>query len=131
MIHRAIFGSLERCIAILTEHYGGKWPLWLSPRQIAVVPVAPNFFEYADSVRKTFHNEGLYADADLSSSTLEKKIRDAQLSQYNIIFVVGQLEQDSGSVNIRTRDNKQHGSKPVAEALAWVKALCDSYDKDF
>lgn len=131
MIHRAIFGSLERCIAILTEHFAGKWPLWLSPRQIQVVPVAPAFFDYANQVRQEFHDAGFYADADLSSNTLDKKIREAQVAQYNFIFVVGEKEAEAKAVNIRTRDNKQHGTKTVEESKKWLSELASSWSNDF
>jgi threonyl-tRNA synthetase len=123
MIHRAIFGSLERCIAILCEHYGGKWPLWLSPRQVVVIPVAKPCEDYATEVRNHFHAEGFFADVDLSSATLDKKIRNAELAQYNFIFVVGQEEQEKRSVNVRTRDNARHGIKTLDEACAWLQEL--------
>jgi threonyl-tRNA synthetase len=131
MIHRAIFGSLERCIAILTEHYAGKWPFWLSPRQIQVVPVAPAFFDFAEAVRREFHDQGYHADADLSSSTLDKKIRDAQIAQYNFIFVVGEKEAESKSVNIRSRDNKQHGTKTLEEVKKWLGELSSTFSDQF
>uniref|UniRef100_A0A8B9BJ08 threonine--tRNA ligase n=1 Tax=Anser brachyrhynchus TaxID=132585 RepID=A0A8B9BJ08_9AVES len=109
IIHRAILGSVERMIAILTENYGGKWPLWLSPQQVMVVPVGPTCDEYAQKVRQQFHDAGLMADIDVDPGcTLNKKIRNAQLAQYNFILVVGEKEKASGTVNIRTRDNKVH-----------------------
>jgi len=131
MIHRAIFGSLERCIAILCEHYGGKWPLWLSPRQIIVVPVSKHAEDYATEVKNFFHAEGFFADVDLGSATLDKKIRNAQLAQYNMIFVVGQEEAEGKAVNIRTRDNTRHGTKTLVEAAAWLQSLVSTYHKDF
>uniref|UniRef100_A0A8D0DS31 threonine--tRNA ligase n=1 Tax=Salvator merianae TaxID=96440 RepID=A0A8D0DS31_SALMN len=115
IIHRAILGSVERMIAILTENYGGKWPLWLSPQQVMVVPVGPTLDEYA---QKQFHDAGLMADVDVDAGcTLNKKIRNAQLAQYNFILVVGEKEKASGTVNIRTRDNKVHGERTVAETV--------------
>ncbi|RKP26240.1 hypothetical protein SYNPS1DRAFT_32780 [Syncephalis pseudoplumigaleata] len=105
IIHRAIYGSLERTIAILTEHFAGKWPYWLSPRQIMVVPVAVTFYEFAEQVRRQCYEAGFHADADLSGDTLNKKIRNAELAQYNFIFVVGQEELESQSVNVRNRDD--------------------------
>uniref|UniRef100_A0A669EV15 threonine--tRNA ligase n=1 Tax=Oreochromis niloticus TaxID=8128 RepID=A0A669EV15_ORENI len=91
IIHRAILGSVERMIAILTENYGGKWPLWLSPRQVMVVPVGPTCEEYAEKVKQEFHSSGLMTDVDLDPScTLNKKIRNAQLAQYN--FILGQWQ---------------------------------------
>uniref|UniRef100_A0A8C4H801 threonine--tRNA ligase n=1 Tax=Dicentrarchus labrax TaxID=13489 RepID=A0A8C4H801_DICLA len=87
IIHRAILGSVERMIAILTENYGGKWPLWLSPHQVMVVPVGPTCEEYAQKVKQEFHNGGLMTDVDLDPGcTLNKKIRNAQLAQYNFIL---------------------------------------------
>lgn len=86
MIHRAVLGSFERMIGILTEHFAGKWPFWLSPRQVLVVPVMPDVYDYAQEVQKRCHDEGLFADVDLSSKTLQKKIRTGQLDQYNFIF---------------------------------------------
>ncbi len=86
MIHRAVLGSFERMIGILTEHFAGKWPFWLSPRQVLVVPVMPAVNGYAQEVQKQFHDSGLFADVDLSSNTFQKKIRTGQLEQYNFIF---------------------------------------------
>ncbi|XP_053859066.1 threonine--tRNA ligase 1, cytoplasmic [Vidua macroura] len=118
IIHRAILGSVERMIAILTENYGGKWPLWLSPQQIMVVPVGPACDEYAQKVRQHFHDAGFMADVDVDPGcTLNKKIRNAQLAQYNFILVVGEKEKASGTVNIRTRDNKVHGEKTIADTV--------------
>uniref|UniRef100_A0A8B9IRR7 threonine--tRNA ligase n=1 Tax=Amazona collaria TaxID=241587 RepID=A0A8B9IRR7_9PSIT len=118
IIHRAILGSVERMIAILTENYGGKWPLWLSPQQVMVVPVGPACDEYAQKVRQHFHDAGLMADVDVDPGcTLNKKIRNAQLAQYNFILVVGEKEKASGTVNIRTRDNKVHGERTIADTV--------------
>jgi threonyl-tRNA synthetase len=86
MIHRAIIGSFERMFGVLTEHFGGKWPFWLSPRQVLVIPVMPGANDYADEVRKLFQSHNLYVDADLGPNTLQKKIRTGQLEQYNFIF---------------------------------------------
>lgn len=118
MIHRAILGSVERMIAILTESYGGKWPLWLSPRQAIVIPVAGAHSDYARSVCAQLHAEGFEAAVDTDDSdTLNKKIRNAQLSQYNFILVVGDREMAANSVNVRTRDNRVHGEHPVEHVL--------------
>ena len=89
MIHRAMAGSLERFTGILTEHFGGKWPLWLSPRQILVVPVGKGFFDYALEVQRIFKRAHLYCDVDLSPETLPKKVRTGQLAQYN--FIMGEF----------------------------------------
>jgi threonyl-tRNA synthetase len=86
MIHRAIAGSIERFTAILTEHFAGKWPFWLSPRQILVVPVGVGFYEYAKEVQGIFKAQHMFVDVDLSGNTLQKKVRTGQLAQYNFIF---------------------------------------------
>ncbi|MBN3296209.1 SYTC protein, partial [Amia calva] len=127
IIHRAILGSVERMIAILTENYAGKWPLWLSPRQVMVVPVNPSCEEYAKQVCHQFVEAGFMADVDLDSGCLlNKKIRNAQLAQYNFILVVGEKEKVTDSVNVRTRDNKVHGEVTLSEALARLGRLKES-----
>uniref|UniRef100_A0A672ZID3 threonine--tRNA ligase n=1 Tax=Sphaeramia orbicularis TaxID=375764 RepID=A0A672ZID3_9TELE len=136
IIHRAILGSVERMIAILTENYAGKWPLWISPRQVMVVPVNPSLEDYAKMVCKQFTEAGFMADADLDSGCLlNKKIRNAQLAQYNFILVVGEKEKMTNSVNVRTRDNKVHGELSVAEVLARLTLLkqsrCRSAEEEF
>lgn len=132
MIHRAIFGSLERSIAILCEHYGGDWPFWLSPRQVMVLPVSnANNGDYAKTVRDHFHGEGFYADVDLGAATLDKKIRNAEKARYNVILVVGQEEQETKSVNVRARGEKRLGNKMLAEATAWLKELAETYSREY
>lgn len=124
IIHRAVLGSVERMIAILTENYGGKWPFWLSPRQVMVIPVGPTCEEYAVQVSNEFFEEGFMADVDLDDScTLNKKIRNAQLAQYNFILVVGEKEKINNAVNVRTRDNKIHGEISVTSAINKLKNL--------
>ncbi|EGW31902.1 uncharacterized protein SPAPADRAFT_61003 [Spathaspora passalidarum NRRL Y-27907] len=105
MIHRAILGSVERMTAILTEHYKGKWPFWLSPRQILIVPVGPKYYEYGQKLQKKLNDEFFfYADVDVSGNTLSKKVRTGQIYKYNFIFIVGEEEETSESVNVRNRD---------------------------
>ena len=86
MIHRAIYGSFERFIGILCEHFGGKWPYWLSPRQILVIPVMPAVNDYVLEVQSIFRAKGMHIDVDISGNTMQKKIRTGQLAQYNFIF---------------------------------------------
>lgn len=79
MIHRAVLGSVERMIAILTEHYAGRWPFFLSPRQCQVVPVSKVYNEYGITVKKRLRAAGFYCDVDLSARTLNKMVREAQV----------------------------------------------------
>ncbi|KAG1752134.1 hypothetical protein EDB19DRAFT_1893055 [Suillus lakei] len=127
MIHRAILGSLERFIAIITEHFAGKWPFWLSPRQVLVIPVAVPYKEYAQEIATRLTDLGLFADVDNGADTLPKKIRNGEIAQYNFILVVGQEELDSRSVNVRNRDDVGTKSKgemaPIVEIEQKLLAL--------
>ena len=115
IIHRAILGSVERFSAVLVEHTGGKWPLWLSPRQVCVVPVALKYLDYANEVAGALLGDGVYVDVDASTNTLNKKIREAQVEQYNYIIVVGAEEAEAKTVNVRTRLNERVGTMGVGE----------------
>lgn len=100
IIHRAILGSVERMIAILTENYAGKWPFWISPRQVMVVPVGPQFDDYADEVRQKLYEAGFMAECDIDAGdTMNKKIRNAQLAQFN--FILGKCSYVSNKVCIQ------------------------------
>ena len=123
MIHRAVLGSVERMIAILIEHYGGKWPFFLSPRQAIVVPVSKGHEAYASEVQRRVKAAGFFVDVDLSHRTLNKMVREAQLAQYNYILVVGAQEMENGTVNVRTRDNEVHGTKTVDAMIEELKGL--------
>lgn len=127
MIHRAMLGSVERMFAVLCEHYGGKWPFWLSPRQVMIIPVHAEFTEFSSEVRDKLHKEGFYVDVDLSKATFQKKVRNAQIAQYNFQFVVGKAEVESGTVNIRTRENKVEGEMKVDDMIAMLKKHRDEY----
>lgn len=125
MIHRAILGSVERMTAILTEHYKGKWPFWLSPRQILIVPVSPKYYDYAEKLKKLFNDEYFfYCDVDVSGNTLPKKVRSGQLMQYNFIFIVGAEEEENYSVNIRNRDiTEEQGKNPMVSVDSVIQLL--------
>jgi len=136
MIHRAVLGSVERMIAILCESYGGKWPFWISPRQVIVVPIVGAFNEYAEKVRQQLHDAGFMSDADLDdSNTLNKKVRNAQLAQYNFILVVGEKELEAGTANVRTRDNKVHGEHSIEKIIerfgSFRESRCQDAEEQF
>ena len=86
MIHRAIIGSFERFFGIIIEHFGGKWPFWLSPRQVLIVPIMTGAYDYAEEPQHILQGDKLNVDIDVSGNTLQKKIRNGQLAQYNFIF---------------------------------------------
>lgn len=118
IIHRAILGSVERMISILTESFGGKWPFWLSPRQAIVITISDHFDEYGRRVKDQVYAAGYECDFNSDTgTTLNKKVRNAQLDNYNFILVVGEKEQQKGTVNIRTRDNKVHGEFTIDELI--------------
>lgn len=127
MIHRAIIGSFERFLGILIEHFGGKWPFWISPRQILIVPVMPAVNDYVEELQGILQDDKLVVDIDVSGNTMQKKIRNGQLAQYNFIFVVGAQEKESRSVNIRNRDDPNSQSKgsliPLEEARVKLRSL--------
>ncbi|PKI85225.1 threonine--tRNA ligase [Malassezia vespertilionis] len=123
MIHRAIVGSLERFIAILTENFAGKWPFWLSPRQVLVVPVTTSVYDYAEEVRSKLWDSGFFADVDISDNTLNKKIRNGELAQYNFVLVVGHEEKNSKSVNVRNRDTDPDMPKGKTETISLDDAI--------
>ena len=126
-----MLGSVERMAAVLTEHFGGKWPFWLSPRQVIVVPVDLKYLSYAEEVQQIVHDAGFYVDVEDSSKTFNKKIRESQVAQYNFILVVGQVEMESRTVNIRTRDNEVHGTVSLDEAVKKFKDLASQYKWTF
>lgn len=121
MIHRAIYGSLERMFAILTEHYKGKWPFWLSPRQICIIPVNLSCHEYANTIKQLYLDFNV--ELDLSDNTLGKKIRNAQVSQFNFIFVVGEKEQSSNMVNVRNREKAILGTFKHDDLISQLNKL--------
>lgn len=127
MIHRAVLGSVERMFAILLEHYKGKWPFWLSPRQAIVCPVSEKSQQYALQVRDQIHNAGYYVDADTSDRKIQKKVREAQLAQYNYILVVGEEEANTGQVSVRVRNANDHSVMGIDGLLAHFKAETDAF----
>jgi threonyl-tRNA synthetase len=122
IVHRAILGSVERMFAILTEHYAGKWPLWLSPRQVMVVPISDQSYDYASEVGKIIHDAGFHVKVDLQDNKMQKKVREAQVAQFNYILVVGEQEKEARTVNVRTRDNHVHGQHKLDDVLEILKA---------
>jgi len=128
MVHRAMLGSVERMFAVLLEHYGGKWPFWLSPRQALVVPVGMSFVPYAKNVMDQLVAAGFHVDIDDSSNSLKKKVREGQLAQYNYILVVGETEETNDSVAVRNRGNEQEGEKKIDELIEEFKSFTDKFE---
>jgi threonyl-tRNA synthetase len=125
MVHRALYGSIERFFGILIEHYAGAFPLWLAPVQAIVLPITDRQTEYARSVRKQLDDAGIRATVDERSEKVNLKIRDAQLQKIPYMLVVGDREQQSGMVAVRNRKHGDQGAQPLADFIAAVRKLID------
>jgi len=106
MIHRTVYGSIERFFGILVEHFAGKFPLWMAPVQAVVLPINDDFAPYADDVRKTLEAAGVRTEVDSRTESLNKKVRDAQLDNIPLILTVGKKEKESETLSVRTLDGK-------------------------
>lgn len=106
MIHRVIYGSIERFFGILVEHFSGKFPMWLAPVQAVLLPVNQDLIEYAKSVRQIIEDSGIRCEVDQRNETLKKKIRDAQLNYIPIIITIGEKEKQNSTLALRTLDGK-------------------------
>lgn len=115
MIHRVVFGSIERFIGILIEHYAGKFPLWLAPVQVKVLPIADRFSDYAEQVAGKLQEAGFRCETDYRAEKIGYKIREAQLDKVPYMIIVGQKEADSGAISVRKRDSGDMGSMSVGE----------------
>lgn len=121
MIHRAPFGSLERFIAILIEHCEGNFPLWLSPRQVAVLPISEKFTDYANTVLNTLKNADIRAFLDERSEKIGKKIRDAEVGKVPYMLIIGDKEQQDGTVSVRRHKKGDQGTFTAADFVKTLK----------
>jgi threonyl-tRNA synthetase len=118
MLHRAIFGSIERFFGVYLEHCGGNFPTWLAPRQAVVLTVSEKSDEYARKVAAELQAKGLRIDLDVSSDKLGAKIRNARLMRYPYMLVVGPKEAEIGAVGVRSRDAGELGAMKLEELTA-------------
>ncbi|HWC97436.1 MAG TPA: threonine--tRNA ligase [Candidatus Sulfopaludibacter sp.] len=126
MVHRALYGSIERFFGILIEHYAGAFPLWLAPVQAIVLPITDRQLEFARGVQKQLDAAGIRSTVDDRSEKVNLKIRDAQLQKIPYMLVVGDREQQNGQVAVRNRKHGDQGARPVADCIADIRALIDS-----
>nr|WP_221433169.1 threonine--tRNA ligase [Micrococcus endophyticus] len=117
MIHRALFGSIERFLGVLTEHYAGAFPAWLAPEQVVAIPVAEAFADYLGDVVKRLRAEGIRARLDDSSDRFPKKIRTASKEKVPFVLIAGGEDAEAGAVSFRFRDGSQDNGVPVDEAI--------------
>lgn len=130
MIHRAPFGSMERFVGILIEHFNGAFPLWLSPVQVMMIPIADRHVPYAQQVATQLRAAGLRVEVDGSGDRMNKKIRNAQLQKIPYMLVIGDKEAEQEAVAVRTRDNEDRGAMPVADFLAHITSLVNVRSMD-
>jgi threonyl-tRNA synthetase len=121
MVHRAPFGSLERFVGMLTEHFAGAFPMWLAPEQVRICPLSEKTNDYAKELERRFTEAGLRVTTDLRGAKVQAKIRDAQLELIPYMAVVGPREAETGSIALRDRIDGDIGAKPVDEVLAMLQ----------
>ena len=123
MIHRALFGSIERFFGVLTEHYAGAFPPWLAPVQAIGIPVAEAFTPYLSEVITQMRKSGLRVELDASDDRMQKKVRNAQMSKIPFMVIAGEEDQNAGAVSFRYRNGEQKNGIPVADAIAEIKKI--------
>jgi len=111
MIHAAIMGSIERFLSILIEHYGGAFPFWLAPVQVAIIPIADRHNEFASKIQKMLSESKIRTELDEKSESMQKKIRNAQKNKIPYMLIIGDKEVETGEVNVRTRDGQTETMK--------------------
>ena len=117
MIHRALFGSIERFFGVLTEHYSGAFPPWLAPVQVVAIPVADTFNDYLFDVAKKLKAAGIRVEVDASDDRMQKKVRNAQMQKVPYMLIAGEEDMNSGAVSFRYRNGDQKNGIPVAQAI--------------
>jgi threonyl-tRNA synthetase len=120
MIHRALFGSIERFFGVLTEHYSGAFPPWLAPVQVIGIPVADSFADYLGGVIQTMRKAGIRAELDASDDRMQKKVRNAQMQKIPFMVIAGEEDQAAGAVSFRYRNGEQKNGIPIADAIAEI-----------
>ncbi len=121
MIHRVAFGSIERFIGILIEHFAGAFPTWLAPVQVKVLPISEKFMDYAESIQKQLEESGIRAELDVRNEKIGYKIREAQTKKIPYMLVVGAKEEETGTVAVRTRSGGDQGAQNPAEFILTLK----------
>jgi threonyl-tRNA synthetase len=126
MIHRALFGSIERFFGVLTEHYSGAFPPWLAPVQVMAIPVADAFTDYLGDVVRALKAAGIRAELDASDDRMQKKVRNAQMQKIPYMLIAGEEDQNAGAVSFRYRNGEQKNGVPLADAIAEITAAVQS-----
>jgi threonyl-tRNA synthetase len=130
MVHRALFGSVERFFGVLIEHYAGAFPLWLAPVQVGLVPISERHVEYAKKVQLQLQNAGLRVELDARNEKMNAKIRDFTLQKVPYVLVMGDKEAEAGAVSVRTRGKGDQGQMPVDAFLTQAARLITERSTD-
>ena len=125
MIHRAPFGSMERFVAVLLEHTGGNFPLWLTPDQVIILPISEKFLGYAQKVRDILDDSDIRAIVDERNEKAGRKIRDAEVSKVPFMVIVGEKEETDGTVSVRQHGAGDKGTMPIADFIGLIKQTID------
>ncbi|HET6294473.1 MAG TPA: His/Gly/Thr/Pro-type tRNA ligase C-terminal domain-containing protein, partial [Kribbella sp.] len=120
MIHRALFGSIERFFGILTEHYAGAFPPWLAPVQVIGIPITDGHVNYLYEVAEQLKEQGIRIEIDASDDRMQKKIRNAQKAKVPYMLIAGDEDMAAGSVSFRYRDGTQKNGIPIADAITEI-----------
>jgi threonyl-tRNA synthetase len=131
MIHRAPFGSLERFIAILLEHTGGNFPLWLMPEQATILSISEKYEKYAQKVLNSLENNEIRALVDYRGETMGKKIRDAEMNKIPYMLIIGEKEAENGTVSVRKHGGEDLGSITIEEFTTLINTEIKSTLKEF
>ncbi|MEG1414887.1 MAG: threonine--tRNA ligase, partial [Mucinivorans sp.] len=123
MIHRAPFGSMERFVAVLLEHTAGKFPLWLTPQQVVVMPISEKFNEYGEKVVSLLKNSDIRASIDDRNEKISRKIRDNEMQRIPLLLVVGEKEQTDGTISVRIQGQGDKGAMSIADFTTMVKDM--------
>ena len=122
MIHRVAFGSIERFIGILIEHFAGAFPTWLAPVQVKVLPISDKHLEYGEKVYEALKDAGIRVEIDTRAEKIGYKIREAQMQKIPYMLVVGGKEEEEGLVSVRSRFAGDEGQKPLADFISDMKS---------
>jgi threonyl-tRNA synthetase len=126
MVHRALFGSVERFFGVLIEHYAGAFPMWLAPVQIGIVPISEKHLEYAAAVKVKLEASGLRVELDARNEKMNAKIREFTLQKVPFVLIMGDKEAASESVSVRTRGRGDEGSVGLGEFIERAKIMVES-----
>ena len=130
MVHRALFGSIERFFGVLIEHYAGAFPLWLAPVQIGLVPISERHHEYAEKIQQQLQKHGFRVELDARNEKMNAKIRDFTMQKVPYVLVMGDKEAEAGAVSVRARGKGDQGSVAFDEFVTHIQKIVETKSGD-